>query len=70
MLSFARHVCLIKFVISALSLFYLSLLKAPKSICAQITEIQTKFLWGGEQRIKSLLGLSRRVSVNLEKRVA
>ena len=46
MLSMAKRICLIKFVITALPLFYFSFFKAPKAVCNQIRKIQAKFLWG------------------------
>jgi len=42
----ASRICLIKSVISALPLFYLSFFKAPIIVCDQIKRIQAKFLWG------------------------
>jgi len=33
LLSFVGHVCLIKYVILALPLFYLAFFKTPKSVC-------------------------------------
>ena len=45
-LSFAGRVCLIKSVINAIPLFYLSFFKAPIGVCKEITNIQRKFLWG------------------------
>jgi len=40
------QICLIKTVINALPLFYLSFFKALIVVCNQIRRIQTKFLWG------------------------
>ena len=45
-LSMAGRICLIKSVINALPLFYLSFFKAPSKVCSLIKKIQTKFLWG------------------------
>jgi len=45
-LSFARRVCLIKPVINAIPLFYLSFFKAPIGVCKEIKKLQRKFLWG------------------------
>jgi len=42
----ADRICLIKSVISALPLYYLSLFKASESICKNIISIQRRFLWG------------------------
>ena len=46
--SMVERICLIKFVISALPLFYFSFFKAPKVVYNQIRKIQAKFLWGWE----------------------
>jgi len=46
LLSMAGQICLIKFVISALPLFYFSFFKAPIAVCNQIRRIQARFLWG------------------------
>ena len=42
----AGRICLIKSVITVVPLFYLSLFKAPDSICKSIISIQRRFLWG------------------------
>ena len=44
-LSMARRICLIKSVLTSVSLYYLSLYKAPTSICKSITRIQRRFIW-------------------------
>jgi len=44
LLSMACRVCLIKFVITALPLFYLSFFKASISVCNKIRKLQAKFL--------------------------
>jgi len=44
-LSFAGRVCLIKSVINAVPLFYLSFFKAPTGVCKEIIKLQRKFLW-------------------------
>jgi len=46
LLSMAGRVCLIKFVITALPLFYLSFFKASITMCNKIRKLQAKFLWG------------------------
>jgi len=46
LLSMAGRICLIKSVISALSLFYLSFFKAPELVCKAIKSVQIRFLWG------------------------
>jgi len=45
-LSMAGRICLIKSVITAILLCYLSLYKAPESVCKSIISIQRRFLWG------------------------
>jgi len=46
-LSMVGRICLIKSVITiAVPLFYLSLFRAPISVCKSITNIQRRFLWG------------------------
>jgi len=41
----AGRICLIKLVFTSIPLFYLSLFKAPVSICERIRNIQRSFLW-------------------------
>jgi len=45
-LSLAGKTCVIKSVLTAIPLFYLSVFKAPESVYKSITSIQRKFLWG------------------------
>ena len=45
-LSMAGRLCLIKSVLSAIPLFYLSLFKAPEVVCKSIIRIQRRFMWG------------------------
>jgi len=45
-LSLAGRICLIKSIITAVPLFYLSIFKAPDSVYQSIIRIQRKFLWG------------------------
>jgi len=45
-LSMAGRICLIKSVITAIPLYYLSLFKAPESVYKRIISIQRRFLWG------------------------
>jgi len=51
-LSMAGRLCLIKSVLSAIPLYYLSLFKAPEVVCKSIISIQRSFLrgWGKEKR--------------------
>jgi len=44
--TFAGRVCLVKSVISALPIFFVSFFKAPKLIVNEITKLQRKFVWG------------------------
>jgi len=51
-LSMAGRICLIKSVITTIPLYYLSLFKAPDSVCKSIISIQRRFLWGwGKEKI-------------------
>ena len=45
-LSFAGRVCLIKSIINAIPLFFLSFFKVPVGVSKEITKLQRKFLWG------------------------
>jgi len=45
-LSMVGRLCLIKSVLSAIPLFYLSLFKPPEVVCKSIIRIQRRFLWG------------------------
>jgi len=45
-LSFVGRVCLIKFFINAIPLFFLSFFKASIGVFKEITKLQRKFLWG------------------------
>jgi len=49
MLSMAGRICLVKLVINALPLFYLSLYKVSVSVCKKIRKIQERFFWGWGQ---------------------
>ena len=46
LLSMAGRICLIKFVVNALPLFYFSFFRAPVSVCNHIRCIHAQFLWG------------------------
>jgi len=43
-LSLAGRICLIKFVLTAVPLYYLSLFRVPETVCKSITSIQRRFL--------------------------
>jgi len=45
-ISMAGRICLIKFVLSSIPLFYLSLFKLPSSVLKKIVCLQRNFLWG------------------------
>jgi len=45
-LSMAGRLCLIKSVLAAVPLYYISLFKVPEGVCKSITSIQRRFLWG------------------------
>jgi len=45
-LSMAGRICLIKSVLTAIPLYYLSLFRAPVAVYKSITRIQRRFLWG------------------------
>ena len=44
-ISMAGRICLIKFVISTIHLFYLSLFKIPSDVVKKIVKLQRNFLW-------------------------
>jgi len=45
-ISMAGRICLIKYVLSAIPLFYMSLFKIPAIVMKKIVKIQRNFLWG------------------------
>jgi len=47
-LSFARKLCLIKLVISAIFLLFLSFFKVPKKVVYEIVKVQRNFSYGWE----------------------
>ncbi|XP_028079407.1 uncharacterized protein LOC114281149 [Camellia sinensis] len=47
LLSFARRLTLIKYVMSSLPIYYLSLFKIPVGVAKEIEKMQSAFLWGG-----------------------
>jgi len=51
-LSLAGRCCVVKSVLTAIPLFYLSVFKAPESVYKSIISIQRNFLWGwGKEKI-------------------
>ena len=57
-LSMAGRLCLIKSVLSAIPLYYLSLFKAPEEVCKSIIRIQRRFLWGWGKEKRSISWVS------------
>ncbi|XP_068466531.1 uncharacterized mitochondrial protein AtMg00310-like [Phaseolus vulgaris] len=54
----AGRICLIKSVISAIPLFYLSIFKAPEFVYKSIISIQQRFLWGWGKEKRSISWVS------------
>lgn len=48
-LSFAGRPALIKFVLSSLPVYYLSLFKMPKGVANEFEKIQSRFFWSGDE---------------------
>jgi len=57
-LSLAGRMCVIKSVLNAIPLFYLSTFKAPESIYKTIINIQRRFLWGWGKERRSIAWVS------------
>jgi len=57
-LSMAWRICLIKYVLTSVPLYYLSLFRAPVTICKSITSIQRRFLWGWGKENKPISWVS------------
>ena len=57
-LSMAGRTCVIKSVLNAIPLFYLSVFKAPKSIYKSIISIQRRFLWGRGKENRPIVWVS------------
>jgi len=53
-LSMAGRICLLKSVITAIPLYYMSLFRAPESVCKSIVSIQRRFLWGWGKEKRSI----------------
>jgi len=45
-LTMAERICLIKFVLSSIPLFYMSLFKLPSGVAGKLIRMQRSFLWG------------------------
>ncbi|KAL7177287.1 hypothetical protein ACSBR2_030606 [Camellia fascicularis] len=54
MLSFAGRVTLIKSVLSALPIYYMSLFKMPEGVAKEIDRIESSFLWGDSEHSRKL----------------
>ena len=54
LLSFAGRLILIKFVLSSLPIYYLSMFKMPTGVVRELEWLEASFLWGGN-------GLKRKV---------
>jgi len=57
-LSLAGRTCVIKFVLTAIPLFYLSVYKAPELVYKSIISTQRKFLWGWGKEKKPISWVS------------
>ena len=57
-LSMAGRICLLKSVITAIPLYYLSLFRASESVCKSIVSIQRRFLWGWGKEKRSISWVS------------
>ncbi|KAH1213739.1 putative ribonuclease H protein [Glycine max] len=57
-ISMAGRLTLIKAVLIALPLFYLSFFKAPKTVINRLSSIQRQFLWGGKLEEKKIAWVS------------
>jgi len=58
LISVAGRVCLIKSVISALPLYYMSFFKMPKSVEKELIKIQRNFLWGWGSEARKIAWVS------------
>jgi len=57
-LSMAGGICVLKFVLTIVPLYYLSLFRAPDSVCKSITSIHLRFLWGWGKEKKTISWVS------------
>jgi len=53
-LSMEGRICLIKYVLTSVPLYYLSLFRVSDTVCKSITSIQRRFLWGWGKENKSI----------------
>jgi hypothetical protein len=63
MLSMAGRICLIKSVLSSLSVYYMSSFLMPKGVCNILTSIQRRFLWSGVEKQKKICKVQWRIVV-------
>lgn len=54
-LSFGGRACLIKSVLSALPLYYISFFRMPKGILKKCQQLMVRFLWGGSEDEKKIV---------------
>jgi len=54
----AGRICVIKSVLTAVPLYYLSLFRAPELVCKNINRIQSRFLWGWGKEKKPISWVS------------
>ena len=55
-LSIGGRVTLIKSVLENLPTYYLTLFKAPKKVIEKLEGIMKRFLWGGQEEGKKIIG--------------
>lgn len=67
-LSFGGRLCLVKSVLTALPLYYISIFRMPVGIINKCTKLMRDFLWGGVDGEKKLHGCVGRKYADLRKR--
>jgi len=58
LLSMAGRICLLKSVFTSIPLFYLSIFRAPTTVCNRISSIQRRFLWAWGKENKAIAWVS------------
>lgn len=53
-LSFGGRICLVKSVLSALPLYFISFFKIPQGVEKSINQLMSRFLWGGSDEIRKI----------------
>jgi len=66
-LSLAGRICLIKFVLSSIPLFFMSLFKLSSEVADKLVRIQKNFLWGWGSEGRKIVGLLGKRFVSLAK---